>query len=83
MKIEFSKGAHAFALFSGLALSLCAVSFPAAAETLTFDWTATADRDSSFGDFSYIGSGTLTATVGAGGDTVTNVTRVFHHQLYQ
>ena len=77
MKIRSAKAARAFALLSGLALSLCAASFPAEAETLTFDWSATAKGDSSLGYFPYTGSGTLTATVGASGDTVTNITGSF------
>jgi hypothetical protein len=44
---------------------------------LTFDWTATAKGDSSLGYFPYTGSGTLTATVGPAGDTVTSVTGSF------
>jgi hypothetical protein len=68
---------RASAFFIGFALSLTAMTLPADAATLTFDWSATAAGLASLGYFPFVGSGTLTATAGRGGDTVTNITGSF------
>jgi len=67
---------RACAFFISLGLSLTAMILPADAATVTFDWSATAPL-ASLGGFPFIGSGTLTATTGAGGDLVTNITGSF------
>ncbi len=63
---------RACALLTGFVLSLTILP----ADAATFDWSATATL-ASLGGFPFIGSGTLTATTGAGGDLVTNVTGSF------
>jgi hypothetical protein len=55
------------------ALLPLAVALPAAAATVTYDWTLTGPA-ATLGGFVWTGSGTVTATTGSGSDTITAIT---------
>ncbi|HEY2399554.1 MAG TPA: hypothetical protein VGI23_04320 [Steroidobacteraceae bacterium] len=61
------------ALVVAALLPLAAAALPANADTLTFDWTLSGPA-ASLGGFTHPGSGTLTVTTGANGDTITGIT---------
>ena len=63
----------AAALVIGGLLPLAATVAPADAATVTFDWTLTGPS-ASLGGVPFPGSGTITATTSAGGDSVTAIT---------
>jgi hypothetical protein len=74
---DLMKIGRALVICAGFALSLTAPMLPADAESITFNWSATVPPGVTGGGFPFIGSGTLTATTGPGGDLVTNITGSF------
>src|SRR5215469_10859859 len=61
-------------------LSYAAVAAPASASTVTYDWTLSSASTPAQGGFTYTGTGTLTATVGATSDTITSFTGTVNGQ---